>query len=218
MIMHAIRIIENFITAMRSFFNNPHGMHSHCRSPRVPLILKTFFFLSMNYVTAVFSISCARTLVNLVPSPLVSLSMSMDNVQVPWTCNLSRPIECSCFFGPTYSKHRNLYRQRERAFVKIMERVSYMPEFHSDQFTVVYQPFFGDASVFLDGQTAKADLNIMSVDCVHFSQRGHAVSANGLWNNMLEPIAAKSRGLKKIFSDFRCPSAKRPYISTYFNE
>lgn len=182
--------IENFITAMQFL--------------RALTIKHISFFPS-------------RTLVNLVPSPLVSLSLSMDNVQVPWTCNLSRPIECSCFFGPTYSQHRTLYRHRERAFVKIMERVSYMPEFHTNNFTVVYQPFFADASVFLDGQM-KPDLNIMSVDCVHFSQRGHAVSANGLWNNMLEPMAAKSTGLKKIFKEFRCPSLKRPYISTYFNE
>lgn len=144
----------------------------------------------------------------------------MDRVKVPFSCTLSRPIECSCLFGPAYSKQRRLYRQRERAFVKIMERVSYMPEFHTDDFTVVYQPFFRDASVFLDdgpGKARQADMSIMSVDCIHLSQKGHAVSANGLWNNMLEPPTLKTIGLKPLFREFKCPSVQQPYLYTYLN-
>lgn len=158
-----------------------------------------------------------RTLVNLIPSPLVSLTFSMDRVTVPWSCYLSRPIECSCLFGPAYSKQRNLYRQLERTFVKLMERISYMPEFHTNDFTVVYQPFFRDATVFLDDER-KANMEIMSVDCIHLSQKGHAVAANGVWNNMLESNGAKSLGIKKIFSQFKCPTQQRPFISTYFND
>lgn len=144
----------------------------------------------------------------------------MDRVNVPWSCHLSRPIECSCLFGPAYSKQRQLYRQRERTFVEIMERVSYMAEFHTNDFTVAYQPFFRDASVFLvDGpnKARKPDMSIMSVDCIHLSQHGHAVSANGLWNNMLEPPTLKTIGLKPLFKEFKCPSVQQPYLYTYFN-
>lgn len=153
---------------------------------------------------------------NLVPSPLVSLSFSMDRVNVPWTCYLSRPIECSCLFGPVYSKERQLFRRREREFVKIMERVSYLQEFHTDDFTVVFQPFFGDASVFV-GDSKTPDMNIMSVDCVHLSQKGHATAANGLWNNMLERNGRKSLKLSTMFKRFNCPSPSQPYLLTYFN-
>ncbi|XP_037033340.1 phospholipase B1, membrane-associated-like [Bradysia coprophila] len=157
-----------------------------------------------------------RTFVNLVPSPLVSLSFSMDQVNVPWTCYLSRPIECSCLFGPAYSEKRQLFRQREREFVKIMERVSYLKEFHTDDFTVVYQPFFRDASVFVD-DSKTPDMDIMSVDCIHLSQKGHAVAANGLWNNMLERNGRKSLKLSTLFKRFNCPSPSQPYLVTYFN-
>lgn len=157
-----------------------------------------------------------RTFVNLVPSPLVSLSFSMDDVNVPWTCYLSRPIECSCLFGPAYSDRRQLFRQREREFVKIMERISYLKEFHTDDFTVVYQPFFRDATVFLD-ESKTPDMDIMSVDCIHLSQKGHAVAANGLWNNMLERNGRKSLKLKTLLKKFKCPSASQPYLLTYFN-
>lgn len=158
-----------------------------------------------------------RTLINLVPSPLVSLSFSMDNVkEVPFTCQLSRPIECSCLFGPKYSGNRNFYRQLERNFVKIMERVSRMPEFHSDDFTVAYQPYFKDAKVFYENN-GQLDIKLMSIDCIHFSQRGHAVSANGLWNNMMERADEKSLGLRPLFKPFKCPSERFPYIPTYYN-
>ncbi|XP_055596724.1 phospholipase B1, membrane-associated-like [Uranotaenia lowii] len=157
-----------------------------------------------------------RTIVNLVPSPLISLSFSMGKVQLPVSCHLLQPIECSCLFGPTYSNRRNLFRSLERNFVKIMERISYMPEFHSDDFTVVYQPFFRDASVFYR-RDGKPDMSIMSIDCVHLSQKGHAVSANGLWNNMLEPTGSKTLGLGELFKEFRCPTPQNPYIRTYYN-
>ncbi|ETN57773.1 phospholipase b [Anopheles darlingi] len=157
-----------------------------------------------------------RTLVNLVPSPLINLSFSIDKVQAPLTCQFVRPIECSCLYGPKYSARRNLYRQLERRFVQIMERVSHRPEFHSDEFTVVYQPFYRDASVFYR-RDGKPDLSIMAIDCVHLSQKGHAVSANGLWNNMLEPTRHKTTALRELFEEFRCPTPQNPYIKTYYN-
>lgn len=177
---------------------------------------KRFSFVVSNIERMISIFIFRRTFVNLVPSPLVSLSFSMDRITVPWQCHLSRPIECSCLFGPAYSKARNLYRRLERNFVKIMERVSYRDEFHTDDFTVVYQPFFKDASVFLD-HDKKPDMTIMSVDCIHLSQKGHAVAANGLWNNMLEPHLHKTLGLKHLFQEFKCPTEQAPYLYTYFN-
>ncbi|XP_055628355.1 phospholipase B1, membrane-associated-like isoform X1 [Toxorhynchites rutilus septentrionalis] len=171
-------------------------------------LIKTLLYLRNNM---------PRTIVNLVPSPLISLSFSMDKAQqLPLSCYFSRPIECSCLFGPKYSNRRDLFRKLERNFVKIMERVSYLPDFHSDDFTVVYQPFFKDASVFYR-RDGKPDMAIMSIDCVHLSQKGHAVSANGLWNNMLEPTGAKSLGLRQLYEQFKCPTPQSPYIKTYFN-
>jgi hypothetical protein len=97
-----------------------------------------------------------------------------------------------------------------------MERVSFLPELHTNDFTVVYQPFFKDASVFYQNDN-KADLTLMAIDCVHLSQKGHAVSANGLWNNMMEPVGKKSRGFKHLFTTFKCPSRQNPYIFTNYN-
>lgn len=139
----------------------------------------------------------------------------MDKVDVPRSCYLARPVECSCLYGPVYSSSREFYRQLERKFVDIMERVSFIPELHTDDFTVVYQPFFKDASViYPDGKT---DINLMGIDCIHLSQKGHATAANGIWNNMMEPLGEKSLGFSPLFSRFRCPSDRNPYIYTNYN-
>lgn len=136
-------------------------------------------------------------------------------MKVPFTCSLSLPIECSCLFGPKYSSHRSLYRQKERNFAKIMENVSFLPEFTTDNFAVVYQPSLKDSSVFYN--KGKADLKIMAADCLHLSQKGHAVSANALWNNMMQRVGQKSSGLLPLFQEFRCPTKTQPYIVTNRN-
>lgn len=149
------------------------------------------------------------------PSPLVNICFSMDTVDVPRSCYLARPVECSCLYGPVYSSKRNLYRSLERQFVQMMERISFLKELHTNDFTVVYQPFFKDASVtYPNGFT---DINLMGIDCIHLSQKGHATSGNGLWNNMLEPVGQKTLGLRPLFSEFRCPNTRNPYIFTNYN-
>lgn len=139
----------------------------------------------------------------------------MDNVDVPYSCYLARPVECSCLFGPVYSKNRWIYKKLERKFAAMMERISYLPELHSDDFTVVYQPFFKDASVTYP--TGETDITLMGIDCIHLSQKGHATAGNALWNNMLEPVGRKSLGMRPLYRKFRCPSQAFPYIYTNFN-
>lgn len=97
-----------------------------------------------------------------------------------------------------------------------MERISYLKEFHTNDFTVVYQPFFRDATVFLE-ESKSPDMNIMSVDCIHLSQKGHAIAANGLWNNMLEKNGRKSLKLRTLLKEFKCPTPSQPFLLTYFN-
>jgi hypothetical protein len=120
-------------------------------------------------------------------------------------------------FGPTYAKDRQLFRRLERNFGAIMERVSYLPELHTNDFTVVYQPFFRESSVFYNNEEGKSDMNVMAVDCIHLSQKGQAVSANGVWNNMLEPVGSKTLGLRKLWKEFKCPTMQNPYFYTNYN-
>uniref|UniRef100_A0A3B3QLG3 Si:ch211-214p16.3 n=1 Tax=Paramormyrops kingsleyae TaxID=1676925 RepID=A0A3B3QLG3_9TELE len=90
-----------------------------------------------------------------------------------------------------------------------------------EDFAVVIQPFFQTTIIPL-GLDGKPDLSFFSVDCFHFSERGHAEMAMSLWNNMslqLEPV-----GQKQTYNNFtydrnklRCPTEDQPYIFTIVN-
>lgn len=43
------------------------------------------------------------------------------------------------------------------------------------------------------------------------------VDANSLWNNLLEPVGAKTKTWYNIFEKFHCPTPERPYLATMLN-
>lgn len=125
-------------------------------------------------------------------------------------------LKCGCLESRLFSQYRGTFLILERYYREIFHRVAQRPEFHiKTDFTVVFQPFGVNATVFVDDRLP--DLGIMATDCVHFSQKGHAVMANALWNNMMQPIGKKSIGLKPLFEEFECPTDEHPFIKTYFN-
>ncbi|ROJ78948.1 Phospholipase B1, membrane-associated [Anabarilius grahami] len=85
-------------------------------------------------------------------------------------------------------------------------------------FAVVLQPFFENSVVPMI-EDGTPDLTFFSVDCFHFSERGHAEMAIALWNNMLEPA-----GNKQTYNNFtydrskiNCPTKEHPFIFTRIN-
>ncbi|XP_029688889.1 phospholipase B1, membrane-associated isoform X1 [Takifugu rubripes] len=87
-----------------------------------------------------------------------------------------------------------------------------------EDFAVVVQPFLKNTVVPLNADS-KPDTTYFSVDCFHFSERGHADMAAAMWNNMLEPV-----GKKQTYNDFanarntiKCPTEEHPYIFTKVN-
>ncbi|KAJ8340973.1 hypothetical protein SKAU_G00332640 [Synaphobranchus kaupii] len=87
-----------------------------------------------------------------------------------------------------------------------------------EDFAVVTQPYFRNTVVPVNSDQ-KPDVSYFSVDCFHFSERGHAEMAIALWNNMLEPV-----GRKEDYNNFttdrhkiQCPTQDKPYIFTRVN-
>lgn len=81
---------------------------------------------------------------------------------------------------------------------------------------MVNQPFLRNVR-FPRLSNGNNDFTYMSVDCFHLSQKGYAIAANALWNNMMEPYGNKSTNWKKEFTEFKCPTDSHPYISTKNN-
>lgn len=173
----------------------------------------TLFVLLYKFLA---SCNVLRTFVNLVAEPAFNMITSLDRLKnLPGLCDFGRKFECTCMEGPAYSQHRNLYFALERNYKRIFERVTHLDEFHTKDFTVVFQPFGLNATVFLDD--GRADISIMAADCIHWSQKGHAVAANALWNNMMQPPLQKQYGFRPLFREFECPSETNPFLRTYWN-
>ncbi|XP_045765635.1 phospholipase B1, membrane-associated-like [Maniola jurtina] len=158
-----------------------------------------------------------RTIVNLIPVLDVSVSV---RVLRPLMCRLMHPLFCTCF-------HRgggellDLVRQARRyqaAETALIDSGRYDTR---DDFTVVVQPFmrlFNAPMPPTQPLSLVIHQSYITHDCFHFSQKGHALAANLLWNNLLEPVGNKSDNVPPVLMhSFRCPSRRSPFIFTAKN-
>ncbi|XP_072543548.1 phospholipase B1, membrane-associated-like [Salminus brasiliensis] len=127
---------------------------------------------------------------------------------------------CPCFLNPEENSEE-LYEMKRinRELQTETERLVYGGHYDNrDDFAVVLQPFFRNSVVPM-GTDKQPDLSFFSVDCFHFSERGHAEMAIALWNNMLEPVGSKVtyNNFTHDPSKIRCPSEEHPFIFTLAN-
>ncbi|XP_033211066.1 phospholipase B1, membrane-associated-like [Belonocnema kinseyi] len=157
-----------------------------------------------------------RTLVNLVPT--IDVTVSLRSSRSPM-CNILHPLYCACMHQGKRSdieasKMSRLYQQAAEALV-----TSGRYDTTSD-FTVVLQPFMKlfNAPNSDPNLAPRLDSTFVTHDCFHFSQKGHALGANLLWNNMLQPVGNKTdAGMPSILATVLCPSEQNPYIFTNIN-
>ncbi|CAK1545817.1 unnamed protein product [Leptosia nina] len=150
---------------------------------------------------------------------ITDVSVSV-RVQRPLMCRLMHPLFCRCFHrggGELLDlvRQARLYQAAEMALIE-SGRYDTRPDF-----TVVVQPFMRLFNAPLP-PTEPLPLVIhqsyITHDCFHFSQKGHALAANLLWNNLLEPVGNKSDNVPPVLmNSFRCPSKQAPYIFTNKN-
>ncbi|CAH1646908.1 unnamed protein product [Spodoptera littoralis] len=158
-----------------------------------------------------------RTIVNLVPVLDVSVSI---RVLRPMMCRLMHSLFCTCFHqgGNEFYDLVRMARLYQKAETALVESGRYWSD---EQFSVVVQPFM---RLFNAPLPPPAPLPLVihqsyiTHDCFHFSQKGHALAANLLWNNLLEPVGNKSDNVPPILlRSFRCPSRNAPYFFTSKN-
>ncbi|XP_039429002.1 phospholipase B1, membrane-associated-like [Culex pipiens pallens] len=158
-----------------------------------------------------------RTFVNLVSVPSVETVVSMKSK--PSICNTLHHGECSCWVGKLYNQtdeSRLRWHRIQDGMVQAEREVAKLDEFRRlDEFAVMYQPWSTEISLKMNGR--EVDHTLLAYDCFHMSQKGNAYAGTALWNNMLEPPGRKSTNWKPLFENFKCPTAKVPYIFTYDN-
>ncbi|XP_050681156.1 phospholipase B1, membrane-associated-like [Leptidea sinapis] len=158
-----------------------------------------------------------RTIVNLIPVLDVSVSV---RVKRPLMCRLMHPLFCRCFHQGG-GELLDLVRQARRyqaAEIALVESGRYDTR---DDFTVVFQPFmrvFNAPLPLPEPLPLVIHQSYITHDCFHFSQKGHALAANLLWNNLLEPVGSKSDNVAPVLmNSFRCPTKNAPFIFTNKN-
>ncbi|CAB3237952.1 unnamed protein product [Arctia plantaginis] len=158
-----------------------------------------------------------RTIVNLVPVLDVSVSI---RVLRPMMCRVMHSFFCSCFHrgGGELRDLVRMARLYQKAELQLVESGRYDTK---DDFTVVIQPFmqlFNAPIPQIQPLPLVIHQSYITHDCFHFSQKGHALAANLLWNNLLEPVGNKTDNAPPVLlNSFKCPTRQAPYIFTYKN-
>ncbi|KAJ9576074.1 hypothetical protein L9F63_007039, partial [Diploptera punctata] len=139
--------------------------------------------------------------------------------RIPADCLTTLHIECPCLFGFRWTHLKENFTILMDQFQQIDMEIANSDRYSTkNDFAVVLQPFLTKSKVpeikSKSGSTF-VDLSFLAKDCFHFSQKGHALAANGLWNNMMEPVGKKSRQLgTQPFYKFLCPTEDHPFIYT----
>ncbi|XP_011161176.1 phospholipase B1, membrane-associated [Solenopsis invicta] len=158
-----------------------------------------------------------RTFVALIPPPhLKALVDSRRKARSSFTCFLTTDFECPCLFGLSFRRFRSMYYNIISQWQKIDMEIASYPEFQRDDFVVVAQPVLINSTIPLDSD-GFTDMTYLSSDCFHISQKFNALYANSLWNNLLEPVGAKSMSWENVFHKFYCPTPERPFLTTMLN-
>ncbi|XP_050525608.1 phospholipase B1, membrane-associated-like [Daktulosphaira vitifoliae] len=160
-----------------------------------------------------------RTIVNLVPVLDVSVSV---RVKRSFMCHMLHRFFCACFHQRGNVNEMDEITQLVRDYQGAEQILINSGKYNKkEDFTVVIQPFIKLFNAPLDKKRQfeeVIDISYVTYDCFHFSQKGHALAANLLWNNMMQPVGAKSESsMDYIMQEFLCPTLEHPYIYTANN-
>ncbi|XP_017798889.1 PREDICTED: phospholipase B1, membrane-associated-like [Habropoda laboriosa] len=128
-------------------------------------------------------------------------------------CYAMTNLECPCLFALQYRDRRPEYYDIMRSWQELEEEIANYEEFQTDDFTVVTLPTLKRVTIPL-AEDGYSDVSYLSADCFHVSQKANARFANGIWNNLLEPIGNKTERWYAPYERFLCPTEERPYLMT----
>uniref|UniRef100_A0A1Y9IW83 Phospholipase B1, membrane-associated n=1 Tax=Anopheles minimus TaxID=112268 RepID=A0A1Y9IW83_9DIPT len=156
-----------------------------------------------------------RAMVNIVAA--INVSILRTFFPKPPSCVTTHSIECSCVFGAQFESFQPRLEHIMKQWNRVQQAVAERDEFdNASDFVVNYQPF-PEHLTLPTLQNGDTDAGVASVDCFHFSQRGHAIAANSYWNNLIDIVGNKSRLVQREFERFNCPMEGRPFLATRRN-
>ncbi|XP_043795819.1 phospholipase B1, membrane-associated-like [Apis laboriosa] len=200
-----------------SILIGPNDFCAMCNNPSPSIILKNHKKDLINTLR-ILRDNLPRSFVAVIISPHIKEIVKARRGRFSWRCYLISTIECPCLLAVQYKERRQEYYEIIDKWQELEEEIVNYPEFHTNNFTVITLPAIKNIKVPL-AEDGFADLSYFSIDCFHLSQKCHAILANYIWNNLLEPIGNKSDQIShpKFFKTFLCPTSERPYLMTREN-
>ncbi|GMT16381.1 hypothetical protein PFISCL1PPCAC_7678, partial [Pristionchus fissidentatus] len=156
-----------------------------------------------------------KTIVVLTGMMDVNLLRRVDSAHL--VCKEIHTFECKCEQNATVSDAQLSGICHE--YMDRMQELEDSGEFDdSDDFTLVIEPYLETLTDISRNPDGTPNMDFFAPDCFHFAAYGHAIVAKNLWNNMLQPVGAKTAanltddGLPPI-----CPEKACPFIRTTKN-
>ncbi|EDW03079.1 GH11044 [Drosophila grimshawi] len=126
--------------------------------------------------------------------------------QFPDKCNLQ--LICSCMTRLFRPQYLDVVQQLQRMPLELAA----LSEFRRDDFVIVTHDLLSNLTGIVIRHGAM-DMRFFSHDCMHFSQRGHAIASSALWNSMQQKLDLHEvRAWRQPVQHMMCPSAERPFL------
>lgn len=149
-----------------------------------------------------------RLLINWIMMPSVSDFQRVFR-NFPTYCRTN--LICSCLTGAFLPHYPDVLERLQR----IQLEVSALPEFRATDFAIVPHTVLSNVSGIVLTQ-GTLDMRFFAHDCMHLSQRSHAIVAGALWNSMLRRMNPReTRVWREPLRHLICPSEQRPYLRVH---
>lgn len=160
-----------------------------------------------------FHANVPRAFINMVQILDIAIVKALN---ANFVCDTLHFFLCKCAAFPADSEdEQRLQEETERYRNQLSDLIQSGIYDTRDDFTVVLQPFFSK-TLPPSSEDGSPDLSYFAPDCFHLSLKGHQAAAEGLWNNMVEPVG-KKRTTWTPGEAVECPSAEAPYFYTNKN-
>jgi len=204
---------SDFNTAwkMVSLWIGGNDLCRFCDEPRDPAHTPTAY---TGYIEQAFDI-----LLNNVPKVFVNMIQIMDITELyqlhEGTCDYWHNQVCFCAAGNNAAfraEASNLAFEYQKAINNMLKAPKWTSR---GDFAIVVQPFFTQTTIprKADGQP---DRSYFAPDCFHFATKTHEGVGISLWNNIIQPVGAKSTKWVPGVT-VQCPTNARPYLFTNAN-
>jgi len=130
--------------------------------------------------------------------------------QLPSNCENYHYFECQCLKSLTQFRKIKRTMRTINTWRKRIAEITEMEEFqYRDDIEINLIKFTMDMRL-AETRNNITDYTLLSIDCIHLSQKGQSYFAMNLWNQMLTKENVRPTATNFNYEDFKCPTYENP--------